>query len=81
MGKADCSKCAEEANGCVESFEAMTSAALVLGFNEMAKNAETIGDKAYFRLCREAAHKRLREMENNHGYEITFAESAPDETK
>jgi hypothetical protein len=33
--------------------------ALVLGFNECAKQAETLGEKAYFRIRRDAAHEEF----------------------
>jgi len=42
-----------------KTHERWTLAALVLGFNECAKKAETLGEKAYMRIRRDAAHEEF----------------------
>jgi len=41
---------------------ALFHAALVYGYNELAKQATTLGEKIYFRLHRNEAHRLLNEM-------------------
>ena len=57
---------------------AMMLAALVLGFNEMAKRATSLGGKVFFRLHREEMHKLLRATGSTK-WVITFAETAPED--
>lgn len=57
-------------------MQPMWLAALVLGFNEMAKNGTTLGDKVYFRLFRERLHEALKAHPKPEGWQITFAKPA-----
>jgi hypothetical protein len=42
--------------------ERWTAVALCLGYNELAKQAENLGEKVYFRLLRDAAQERFIEL-------------------
>jgi hypothetical protein len=54
----------------------MYLAALVLGFNEMARHGKTMGDKVYFRLLREQLHDALKLCDKD-DWQITFLEEQP----
>jgi hypothetical protein len=36
--------------------------ALIFGYNELAKSSQTLGEKVYMRLARDAAEKQYREL-------------------
>ena len=54
----------------------MTLAALVLGYNEMARSAKTLGDKVFFRLRRDKLHEFLKATGSD--WVIEFKEKADD---
>ena len=55
-----------------EGNDPMVLCALVLGFNELAKNARTLGDRIAFRLYRDTANAALREMASP--WVVTFSD-------
>jgi hypothetical protein len=56
--------------------EAMHLTALVLGYNELAKQAKTIGDKLYFKLFVAEYHKQLQEFADT-GWVLNLVEEDP----
>jgi len=62
----------EEVISVLKTMEPMYLAALVLGFNELAKNAKTLGDKIYFREHREIVHEALA-LSGSKDWEITWS--------
>jgi hypothetical protein len=56
--------------------DSMFLMAVVLGFNEMAKNATRLGDKVFFRLCRSMAHDALKRSRDAKKWTVKFAGSS-----
>lgn len=50
--------------------------AMVLGYNEMARHAKTLGDKIYFRLHRDTLHEYLKKRGG--GWQVEFG-AKPDD--
>jgi hypothetical protein len=55
-----------------KNSDAMMLAALVLGYNELARNSEVLADKVFFILHRDTVHRALREHRDGDKWQIEF---------